>query len=70
VSPRLSLSLDEDLKQRETARQQVAEARNAEARRTLTQFIREYPLAEADTRKLRQLSLGETDIDALRAAPS
>jgi uncharacterized membrane protein YcjF (UPF0283 family) len=68
VSPRLSLPLDEDLQERETARQQLSTEHLAAARQTLTHFLKAYPLRPGDLAELTQRGLEPMAHDTLRAA--
>lgn len=68
VSPRLNRPLDEDLQERERARQQLRTERVAEARQTLTRFLTAYPLRPVDLAELSKRSLEPMALDALRAA--
>ena len=67
VSPRLSLKLDHDLKARDQARRLVDAEHLGEARKTLTRFVKEYPLRAADARALKRLGLRADEIERLAA---
>ncbi len=67
ISPRVSLALDEDLHEREAARQQMIKEEFAAARRTLTCFLEKYPLADEQAAELIKFGFCQDDINRLRA---
>ena len=62
VSPTLDLKMQQDLRMRDRARRELAEAHAGEARQILTVLLHEYP---ATPRALRRVGLQPTEVDAV-----